>query len=70
MSAKGSKNNENRKINEEYIPSDYKHVQAVLQKATERTLEELLGSDWKAVLNDPKIRLGSEELVDNAKQII
>lgn len=51
MAVKGSDKNETRKINEEYVPSDYKHVQAVLQEATERTLKELLGPDWKEELN-------------------
>ena len=51
MAAKGPKNNENGKINENYVPSDYKHVQAVLDKKAEEMLEKLYGKDWYKTLN-------------------
>lgn len=51
MVKKNLDENENRKINQGYVPSDYKHVQAVLDKKAEEMLEKLYGRDWKEIIN-------------------
>jgi hypothetical protein len=64
MVKKNLDKNENIKTNQGYVPSDYKHVQAVLSEATERTLKELIGPNWKNELNR---RTGPQEIKKTEK---
>jgi hypothetical protein len=51
MTAKSPENNENVKINKNYVPSEYKHIEAILDKKSEEMLEQLYGKDWYKIIN-------------------
>ncbi len=38
-------------INQGYVPSDYKNVQAVLDEKAEDMLERLYGKNWQDIIN-------------------
>ena len=40
------------RINQGYVPSDYAHVQSVLDAKAEEMLERTYGPNWKDLLNE------------------
>jgi hypothetical protein len=51
MSKKTGAKKETCRINQGYVPSDYNHVQAVLDEKAAEMLERLHGKDWHKIIN-------------------
>jgi hypothetical protein len=43
------------RINEGYVPSDYRHVQNVLDEKAAEMLERLYGKDWQEIINGKQL---------------